>query len=138
VDLSGQICFYYMKKIFSQFLKSIFSGAVSSLLDLFLLWFLTSILGVYYLISSALSFILSTFLNYLLNISFVFNERKIFSKKIEISGFFLISILTLFLTQILMFIFVEKFKIFYLFAKIIIIFLVFLFNFSLRRIFLFK
>lgn len=127
-----------MKKVFFQFLKSIFSGGVSSLFDLFLLWFLTSILGVYYLISSALSFILSTFLNYLLNISFVFDERKLSSRKIEISGFFLISILALFLTQILMFIFVEKFKIFYLFAKIITIFLVFFFNFSLRRIFLFK
>ena len=127
-----------MKKIFFQFLKSIFSGGVSSLFDLFLLWFLTSVLGVYYLISSALSFISATFLNYFLNISFVFDERKLSSKKIEISGFFLISILALFLTQILMFIFVEKFKIFYLFAKIITIFLVFLFNFSLRRIFLFK
>ena len=127
-----------MKKIFSQFLKSILSGAVSSLFDIFFLWFLTSVLGVYYLISSALSFILSTFLNYLLNISFVFDERRISSRKIEISGFFLISILALFLTQILMFIFVEKFKIFYLFAKIITIFLVFFFNFSLRRIFLFK
>ncbi len=127
-----------MEKIFSQFLKSVFSGGTSSLFDLFLLWFLTSILGVYYLISSALSFISATFLNYFLNISFVFDERRISSKKIEISGFFLISILTLFLTQILMFIFVEKFKIFYLLAKIITIFLVFFFNFSLRRIFLFK
>lgn len=127
-----------MKKIFSQFLKSILSGAVSSLFDIFFLWFLTSVLGVYYLISSALSFILSTFLNYLLNISFVFDERRISSRKIEISGFFLISILALFLNQILMFIFVEKFEIFYLFAKIITIFLVFFFNFSLRRIFLFK
>jgi len=127
-----------VEKIFSQFLKSVFSGGTSSLFDLFLLWFLTSILGVYYLISSALSFISATFLNYFLNISFVFDERRISSKKIEISGFFLISILTLFLTQILMFIFVEKFKIFYLLAKIITIFLVFFFNFSLRRIFLFK
>lgn len=129
-----------MKNILlKQFIKYVFVGAVAFIADYFFLWFLTEFIKIYYLVSSAISFIIGLIINYSLSIKWVFDKRKLISQKnIEFIVFSIIGLAGLIINQFLIWFFTEKIRIFYLYSKLIAAVVVIMWNFGVRKILLFS
>jgi putative flippase GtrA len=124
-------------KLFNQFSKYAVVGGFAFIVDYSLLWFLTEKIKFYYLISALISFITGLVINYILSVKFVFDNRKINDKKIEFFYFSLIGVAGVIINQASMWFLTEKIKIFYMKSKLITALIVLMWNFSIRKIFLF-
>ena len=120
--------------IFIQFFRYLFVGGLSFLVDFFLLYFFSDICGVYYLISAALSFIISLIVNYSLSTLWVFNSNQINNKLMEFVVFSLIGVIGLIFTEIILYLCTDIFGIYYLISKIISTIIVMFWNFLARRV----
>ena len=125
-----------MAKLFSQFMRFCVVGGICFLVDYALLFLLTEYAGLNYLLSSALSFLLSTIVNYCLSMRFVFQGRSDLRKSAEFLAFVLLSLLGLGLTELLMWIGVGLAGIHYLLTKIGVTAIVLVYNFVTRKVFL--
>lgn len=97
---------------------------------------LTELFNVPYLFSCAISFSVSVVVNYMLSMKYVFESRDDLSKKKEFVIFVALSITGLLLTELFMWLMVEKMAIHYMFSKILVTGIVMVFNFVTRKIFL--
>ncbi|MCD4760394.1 GtrA family protein [bacterium] len=91
-------------------------GAASAVIDFGVLYILTDWVGVYYLASATISFILAAILNYTLNRIWTFRSNGKRRKQLPI--FFTIAILGLILNNNIMYLSVERFAFHYLWAKV--------------------
>ncbi len=121
-----------------QFFRYFLTGGVAFLIDFSVLYVLTEFYSIHYLISAALAFITSLIANYILSIKWVFNKRNLSSKFSEFSVFSFIGIIGLGLNEIVMWLFTEYLLFYYLISKFFSAFIVFIWNFSARKIFLFR
>ncbi|MGC8728285.1 MAG: GtrA family protein [Elusimicrobiales bacterium] len=126
-----------MDKTIIQFFKYILIGGSAFLIDYSLLWILTERFNFFYLISSAISFICGLIFNYLLSVRWVFDKRKLKNKKLEFLFFSLVGIAGLAINQLSIWFFTEKLKIFYMYSKLLSSAIVLLWNFGVRKFFLF-
>ena len=124
-----------MKKLISQFFKFGVVGVIAFIVDYLSLYLLTEFLNVYYLISSIISFLLSIIVNYLLSIKWVFDIKKKQSFK-DVIVFTLLSAIGLLINLLVMYLSVEVFKIHYMIGKLIATFIVMIWNFVTRKMFL--
>ncbi|MDO8467804.1 MAG: GtrA family protein [Nanoarchaeota archaeon] len=118
-------------------IKYAVSSGVATLLDVLFIWFLTSFLGIYYLISTTISFTLISLANYLVIKNWVFYDRKESYAKNYLL-FLIIGVVGLIWTLALMFTFVEFVGINYLIARILAAFLVLIWNFFMNKKFTFS
>lgn len=126
-----------MKILFTQLLKFGVVGVMATIIDFFFLFLFTDVFGMYYLLSAAISFVLSTLFNYVASMRFVFNSK--FSKdekSKELILFVILSVSGLVLNQVLLWFFVEKIALYYMAAKIVATFLVMTWNFISRKVWL--
>lgn len=126
-----------MKKLFTQLLKFGVVGVIATIIDFFFLFLFTDVFGMYYLLSAAISFALSTLFNYVASMRFVFNSK--FSKdekSKELILFVVLSVSGLLLNQFLLWFFVEKIALYYMAAKIVATFFVMTWNFISRKVWL--
>jgi putative flippase GtrA len=126
-------------KIIEKFTKMIQFGTVGGsmlILNVVILYILTSFLGIYYIISAILA---SSFLT---GLSFYFNENWTFSsiknhkhKKMRhrMVSYYLISFSGIILNIIILFLLTDYGNVYYLFSSIIASFLVFLLRFNLNE-----
>lgn len=71
-------------KVAKKFAKYNLAGGMQFVTDLFLLWFFTDILGIYYLFSAIFSVLCSSLIGYNLNRKYVFeNPKENFQKAIQ-------------------------------------------------------
>ncbi len=126
------------EKTLVQLFRYTFVGGASFLVDFGSLFIFTQYFGVYYLISAAIAFILGLIANYILSISWVFNNRTLGSVKLEFGVFALIGVVGLGFNEILIWVFTENFHIYYLISKIIAAILILFWNFFARKFTLFK
>lgn len=105
-------------------------GVVCTIVDFSLLYVFTSICGITYLMSNLLSVSISTSLNYILSQKIVFHFTNSYKNGLL---FILLSTVALFLSELLMFIFIENFNITYIIAKIFTTIIVMIFNFVTRK-----
>ena len=124
-----------MKKLISQFFKFGVVGVIAFIVDYLSLYLLTEFLNVYYLISSIISFLLSIIVNYILSIKWVFDIKKKQSFK-DVIIFTLLSAIGLLINLLVMYLSVEVFKIYYMIGKLISTFIVMIWNFVTRKMFL--
>ena len=124
-----------MKKLISQFFKFGVVGIIAFIVDYLSLYLLTEFLNVYYLISSIISFLLSIIVNYILSIKWVFDIKKKQSFK-DVIIFTLLSAIGLLINLLVMYLSVEVFKIHYMIGKLISTFIVMIWNFVTRKMFL--
>jgi len=124
-----------MKKLISQFFKFGVVGVIAFIVDYLSLYLLTEFLNVYYLISSIISFLLSIIVNYILSIKWVFDIKKKQSFK-DVIVFTLLSAIGLLINLLVMYLSVEVFKIHYMIGKLIATFIVMIWNFVTRKMFL--
>ncbi|MDU4659426.1 MAG: GtrA family protein, partial [Clostridium butyricum] len=97
-----------MKNLINQIIKFGIVGVLAFLIDYVLLFVLVEYLGMYYLISSAISFTVSVVFNYICSMKFVFTRRDDISKKKEFIVFLILSIVGLLINQAMMWIMVDK------------------------------
>ena len=121
-----------------QYAKFAIVGITSLLVDYGILVFLTenSALGLDYFKASAFSYTISIFVNYILSMKYVFRGREDMSRMKEAGIFFVLSLIGLFLTQIVMWFTVECLGIYYTLAKLLSTFLVTNYNYISRKKFL--
>lgn len=125
-----------MKKLFAQFMKFGVVGVLAFALDYGLLAFFTEILGIDYLLSATLSYIISTVFNYLASMRFVFRHRENMSRTREFVLFFIGSLIGLGINDGCMWLGVELLGVHYLITKLFATFVVAIWNFVTRKIFL--
>ena len=121
-----------------QLIRYLVSGGCSFCIDFGTLFILTEFVGIHYLISSILAFILAMTTNYLISILWVFNKRKMDNTLHEFGIFMSISVTGLALNTAFMWTFTEYINLHYLISKIVATALVFFWNFTAKRNILFK
>lgn len=127
-----------MKEIIKQLFRFGLVGGICFLIDYSILYICTDIFKIHYLISSVISFTISTIFNYILSIKWVFNLKENRNSKKDFVNFILFSVIGLILNQIIMWFGVDILNIYYMITKIISTCIVMCFNFITRKIFLEK
>ena len=96
-----------MKNLFNQILKFGLVGIFCFFIDYGLTIGLTNNMGVHYLISKFIGFVVSAIVNYILSIKFVFTRKKEMDRKKEFSVFLILSAVGLVINEIVMFICID-------------------------------
>lgn len=118
--------------------KYFFVGGTAAVVDIGLFLIFAKVLSYNYLIVGFFTFIIATFVNYYLSIRFIFESGKKFKKKYEIILIYIVSASSLVLNLFLLFTFYELLEIDVGISKIIVTGLLFFYNYSLRRYFIFS
>ena len=121
-----------------QFFRYIFVGGAAFVVDFVSLYAFTDIFGVYYLISAALAFIIGLMANYALSVTWVFNSRTLNNMWSEFTVFAIIGVVGLGLNELFIWLFTDYIGMYYLLSKIIAAALILSWNFSARKITLFR
>ena len=93
-----------MKNLMEQILKFGVVGFVCFLIDFGITTGFTNFLGVHYLISKFLGFVISAVVNYILSIKFVFTKKKEKKKKKEFTVFIILSAFGLLINEVVMYV----------------------------------
>jgi len=135
---SGTTVSFLGSRGIGEFLRYLVSSLVALLADTGTLYLLTSIFDVPYLISGAIAFILGLIVIYVLSINWVFEMRGNRSPAMEFLVFGVIGIVGLGINEAILLLFTGFFGYFYLVSKIASVLVVFTWNFSARKWFLFR
>ena len=125
-----------MKKLFAQIMKFGVVGVVAFLIDYGLLALLTEVFGINYLVSATISFTASVIFNYLASMRYVFTHKEGMSRRREFVIFVALSAAGLVINNLCMWAGVELLGVHYLITKIGATFIVMVWNFVTRKIFL--
>lgn len=126
-----------MKKLVVQILRFGVVGVLAFIVDYGILYLLTEYVHLYYLLSSIISFLISLVVNYILSIKWVFDVQKKQTVK-DVIIFTVLSTIGLLINSLVMYLSVELFSIYYMIGKIIATFIVMVWNFITRKIFVEK
>jgi putative flippase GtrA len=110
-------------------IKYFFVGGTAASIDIGLFIFFTTYMNLPWLPVSICTFILATFVNYLLSIQFVFVSGIRYKKRIEILGVFTISGIALLINQFILYLAIEIFEFPLLVSKVIATGMVFFWNY---------
>jgi len=122
-------------KLFKQILKFGVVGGLAFVIDYVLLYVLTEFMNIHYLISSIISFTVSVIFNYILSIKWVFDVSKKQGTK-DFIIFVVLSTIGLGINSIIMYLMVDEMNIHYMLSKLVATFIVMVYNFITRKIFI--
>ena len=125
-----------MKKLLAQFMKFGIVGVIAFVIDYGFMVLLTEVFNVPYLISTTVSFIISVVFNYFASMRFVFKRKDDMSRRREFIIFIVLSVLGLAINYVFMWLMVDFLYIDYRISKIVVTFIVAVWNFVTRKIFL--
>ncbi|MFH1670633.1 MAG: GtrA family protein [Patescibacteria group bacterium] len=118
-----------------QFLRYFFVGGSSAVLDLLVFAILIEYFDIHYLLAAFFSYMVGLLWNYVLCIIWVFESRH--HRVLEFTMVFLIALGGLLWTELLMWILVEFANMVPIIAKIIVLWIVLLWNFGMRKVYVF-
>ncbi len=121
-----------------EFIRYVVASAIALLVDAGLLWLLTDIAQISYLLSGAVSFTAGLTIVYLLSVYWVFEARTVRSRGAEFLIFAVIGLVGLGLNEVILYILTSMFGVFYLFSKAASVVVVFSWNFAARKWILFR
>lgn len=124
-------------RILRQFARYVLVGGLAFVVDFTGLFLLTESLGLHYLISASIAFLLGLVTNYILCIAWIFDYRAVSNRAHEFTIFAVIGVAGLLLNNLLMFFLTEFLSFHYLISKVGAAALILILNFSLRRSLLF-
>ncbi len=127
-----------MHDLIKQMFKFGIVGGIAFFIDFSVLYLCTDVFGIYYLISSVISFIVSVIFNYILSVKWVFNVNNDNSSRKNFMIFIILSVIGLLINELIMYIMVDKLKVYYMLSKIVSTVVVMIFNFITRKIILEK
>lgn len=125
-----------MKNLIKQLFRFGIVGGIAFLIDYSVLFVCTEYLGIYYLISSFISFTVSTVFNYIASVRWVFDVDQKKSQRRNFVLFIVFSVIGLGINQCIMWFGVEKLDLYYMLVKIGATAIVMIFNFVTRKMFL--
>ena len=125
-----------MKKLMEQIVRFGIVGVIAFVVDYAVLLLLTEVAGIHYLLSSAVSFVVSVVVNYVLSIAFVFETDKSRGKGWEFVLFAVMSAGGLGINQLMMWLLSEGMFIPYQLSKLLATAVVMVYNFVTRKLFL--
>ena len=125
-----------MRKLIEQIMKFGVVGFLCFFIDYGLMILFTEAFHINYLVSAALSFSISTIVNYSLSMRYVFKSKKDANKINEFILFVVLSVIGLGVNEAAMWIAVDGLGIHYMISKIGATAVVMVFNFVTRKIFL--
>ena len=127
-----------MRKLLKQIIRFGIVGVIAFVVDYTLLLLLTEQFGLHYLLSSALSFLASVAVNYILSVRFVFETNTTQSKAKQFTLFTLMSAGGLGINQLMMWLLSDIAHIPYQLSKLVATAVVMVYNFVTRKLFLEK
>lgn len=131
-----------MKNLIIQIFKFGVVGGIAFVVDFAVMVFLTEIFGVPSLISACVSFCVSVVVNYILSMKFVFDSRDDIKKQTEFVAFIILSVIGLGINELVMYLcnmwLDHMFEKPYMISKLVATFIVMVWNFISRKIFLEK
>lgn len=127
-----------MIELIKQLIKFGFVGGICFVIDYGVMVLLTEVAGMEYLLSCGISFTVSVIANYLLSMKFVFERKDTLDRRVEFIIFVIMSVIGLGLTELLMWVFVDKANIHYMISKIVVTAIVMVYNFVTRKLLLEK
>ncbi len=125
-----------MKKLIAQFMKFGIVGVLAFIIDYGLMILLTEAFGVPYLASTTISFIVSVIFNYVASMRYVFKRKDDMSRRREFIIFVALSVIGLVINDVFMWLMTDQLFIDYRLSKIVVTFIVAVWNFVTRKIFL--
>lgn len=126
-------------KHYKQFLKYSIFGVISFIVDYFITILLTSQYGIHYLLSSTIGYSIGIIINYIFSITWVFSKRNLKDYwHIELGIFISIEIVALLIMNMIIFFCHDYYYISFYIAKLIGNFAAFIWNYSIKHLFLFK
>lgn len=125
-------------RISHEFIRYFVASAVALLVDTGLLWLLTSVFAVPYLVSGAMAFLFGLTLIYVLSITWVFGVRRLRSPLVEFLIFAGIGIAGLLINEAVLWFFTSALGLYYLVSKCVSVILVFTWNYLIRKLWLFR
>ncbi len=121
-----------------EFIRYTVAGCAALGVDLLVLLAGTELLGLHYLLSAAAGFAVGTAVSYAASIYWVFEKRNVANRALEFQMFVLVGVVGLALTQGLMWSLTELAGWHYTHSKLFAAAAVYLWNFSARKLLLFK
>ncbi|MDH5325890.1 MAG: GtrA family protein [Gammaproteobacteria bacterium] len=121
-----------------QLIRYTFVGGFAFTVDFGTLYVLTEFFNVYYLVSAAIAFTIGLLINYTLSVIWVFDKRAVQNKWLEFAIFAAIGMVGLALNELFMWFFTEVVGLYYMLSKMISTGFVYLWNFIVRKITLFR
>lgn len=117
-----------------QFIRYFFVGGVAAVINIGLLFVFTEICYINYVISNIIAFIFGLVVNYCLSKKLVFTNDNSINKVFEFIMYAVIGVLGLGIDTFMLWIFTDKFKIYYMLSKIISTIITFVWNFIARKL----
>lgn len=136
--MSNKISNLFKAANFVELIKFAFVGALGTVVNLSILYTLTEFFNVYYIISETIGFLVSVLHNYILNKIWTFKENlheRIFTKYFK---YIIINLISLCINLTILFILVEFYGFWYIFAEVVAISIAFLNNFTVNKLWTFK
>jgi putative flippase GtrA len=121
-----------------QFFRYTVVGGVAFVVDFGLLYAFTHYGGVYYLTSATLAFVVGLVINYTFSVRWVFSRRAVSNRWVEFGLFALVGVLGLGLNDLSMWLLTSVAGFYYLYSKLMTTALVFVWNFAVRKVSLFR
>ena len=115
-----------------------FLGSAAAIVDIGLLFLLTEVFGMYYLVSAAISFSVGLVINYAVSSVWIFPKSRVRNRYVAFAAYGLIGVAGLALNQTLMRLFTEHLHIFYGFSKLVSNAIISLWNFFARKYLLYR
>ena len=126
------------EKLLLQIFKFVIVGGTATIIDWAVYYVLYNFLHINPLIANILSFSVSVIYNYIASVKWVFDVNKDKNKVRMLIEFLLFSIIGLLLSELLLWLGIEKLHLNAMLVKIVATFIVMVFNFITRKIFLEK
>lgn len=124
------------KKSIRQFLQYIAVGGTCTTIDIIVLYLLTTLIGVHYLVSASCSFAIGVVLNWFLCTYWVFDYHKVKQQSKEFLCYVLISLFGLILNALLMWFFTDYFNLWFMISKAYSVSITLFYNFFTRKLLL--
>lgn len=118
--------------------KYLISGGLSALVNLFFLYALTDVFGLWYLVSSIVAFVFSTLASFFLQKFWTFRDRGWARIKKQSAIYIFLGTADFILTPILLYALVERFHIWYILASIIVMGSLAIVNYLINKFITFK
>ncbi len=126
------------RSFITQMIKFAIVGALGTLVNISILYILTEIFNIYYIISEIFAFFISGLNNYIFNKIWTFSENLEAEAIKKYFKFIIISLISLLVNLGVLFILVEVYLIWYIYAEIGAIFCAFLINFFGNKVWTFN
>lgn len=127
-----------MRNLMAEFGRYFLASGVGLLVDFGLLFTLTEYAHFHYLVSASISFLVGLAVVYYLSIKWVFTARRLTSPRAELLVFAVVGVVGLGLNNLGLWLLTELAGLYYLGSKVLVTGGVFLWNFSARKMLLFR